>query len=244
MIAESGSPAPSDAPAHPGRGGQRLAEAQAPQDRLQVRKPRTRAGIARRRPGGRAKRHLGLGGFLLFAIVALGVLAGGLLAASQTIFAGNAPSGGRAQHGALAPTKTPATSSLVGSPLDGTILAVSLAENTIAIQPVNGAAIQVTVTAGSKLTKDGAAVSLASLIPGEDCVVTLSQGPGGTLVVQQLQDIVSIPTNTPSPTYFPTSTYFPTPTYSPRPTPAVHPSPGPPTPSGPGTPLPGGPSAP
>ncbi len=223
---------------HPDRGGGRLAEAQAPEDRLSVRKPRTRAGVARRRPGRRVKRHLGLGGFLLFAIVALGVLAGGLLAASQTIFASNGSNGGSARHGAIAPSTSPSSSSLVGTPLDGTILAVSLAENTVAIQPVNGAAIQATVTSTSKLTKDGATVGLASLIPGEDCIVTLSEGPGGTLLVEQLQDIVSIPTNTPSPTYFPTPTFFP------KPTPVVHPSPGPPTPANPGTPVPGGPSQP
>ncbi len=141
----------------------------------------------------------------MLALVAIGLLAAGLLAARLTIFA----TGGSPGPGIGAAKPTPSRSSipggLIGSPVDGTILAVSVAENLIAIQPDSGAPVQAVVTASSKITRGGSPATLASLIPGEAVVVTFSPGPGGTLVVAKLQDIESVPTNAPSPSYVPYS---------------------------------------
>ncbi len=202
-------------------------------------KPRIRAGIGRHRGAARIRRHSGLTLLIVFTIAALGVLAAGLLAASSTIFATNPagsfqPSPSTSSHGA-----TSAPSGLVGRPIDGTIVAVSVTESLIAIQPSAGTAVQASVTASSNITRGGTKASLASLIPGEAVIVTFAAGPGGTLVVTQLQDIESVPTNTPSPTPTPsyTPTPSPTPTASVTPTPSAAPSSGgPPSPPGKGGP--------
>ena len=186
---------------------------------------RARVGRAQRRPF--VLRRPGTTGLILFAIAALAVLAVGILAASLTIFAPPAPSNQGVGSGS---TPTPASSGLVGHPIDGTLLAVSVAAGTVAIQPSSGTAVEATVTAQSKITRGGAAAPLSSLIPGEAVVVTFASGPAGTLVVVQLQDIISLPTNTPSPTFTPT----PTPSLEPTPRPSPTASPGsPPTPPGP-----------
>ncbi len=190
-------------------------------------RPRVRARVGRRQRRPFVIRRPGTTGLILFAIAALAVLAVGILAASLTVFAPPAPSNQGVGSG---PTPTPASSGLVGHPIDGTLLAVSVATGTVAIQPSSGTAVEATVTAQSKITRGGAAAPLASLIPGEAVVVTFASGPGGTLVVLQLQDIISLPTNTPSPTFTPT----PTPTSEPTPSPSPTASPGsPPSPPGP-----------
>jgi hypothetical protein len=179
----------------------------------------------------------------LLALIALGLLAAGLLAAHLTIFAsGGSPSRGAA-GAKLVPSRTPAAGALIGSPVDGTILAVSVAENLIAIQPDSGAPVEALVTASSKITRGGAAASLASLIPGEAVIVTFSAGPGGALVVSYLQDIESVPTNAPSPTYVPYSppAYYPPSYPTPKPKKSPKPKLTPPTngPSAPAPPSPG-----
>ncbi|MHB1525432.1 MAG: hypothetical protein ACYCZN_03995 [Candidatus Dormibacteria bacterium] len=216
-----------------------MAEAQATSGRRAGKKPRVRARIGRHRAAARIRHRSGLALLIIFTIAALGVLAAGLLAASLTIFATNPggssqPSPSASNHGAKS-----ATSSLVGRPIDGTIVAVSVTESLIAIQPSVGTTVQASVTASSNITRGGVKASLASLIPGEAVIVTFAAGPGGTLVVTQLQDIESVPTNTPSPTPTPFYYYYPTPTPSApvTPTPSAAPSPGgPPSPPGNGGP--------
>ncbi len=191
------------------------------------RRPRVRARVGRRQRRPFVLRRPGTTGLILFAIVALAVLAVGVLAASLTVFAPPTPTNQGVGSGS---TPTPASSGLVGHPIDGTLLAVSLVSGTVAIQPSSGTAVEATVTAQSKITRGGAAAPLSSLIPGEAVVVTFASGPGGTLVVVQLQDIISLPTNTPSPTFTPT----PSPTQEPPPSPSPTASPGTqPSPPGP-----------
>ena len=212
-----------------------MAEVRAPSGRREGKRPRVRAGIGRRRRADRVRRRSGLALLILFAVAALAVLAAGLLAASLTNFASNPahPSAARSpvsNQGAGA-----ANSSLVGTPIDGTIVAVSAAENLIAIQPSVGSPVQALVNSSSNITRGGAKVGLASLIPGESVIVTFTSGPGGTLVVARLQDVESVPTNTPSPT--------PTPFYTPALSVAPTPGSGPPIPSPSTGPAPGGPAA-
>ncbi|MHB1575816.1 MAG: hypothetical protein ACYCX9_04775 [Candidatus Dormibacteria bacterium] len=209
-----------------------MAEAQAPEGSRSGRRPRTRARVGRRRPKRAVRQGLTRGAFLLLALVALGLLAAGLLAARLTIFA----SGGSPHTGAtaakLTPTRTSSPGTLIGTPIDGTILALSVAENLIAIQPDSGAPVEATVTANSKITRGGSPATLGGLIPGEAVIVTFSAGPHGTLVVARLQDIESVPTNTPSPTYVPN----PLPAYYPTPKPKKGPKPKlTPPPAGPST---------
>lgn len=186
-------------------------------------KTRVRARVGRRQRRPLILRRPGTVGLILFAVAALGVLAIGLLAAALTIFAPVHPAG---RNRAAASTPTPASSGLVGRPIDGTLVAVSVSSSLIAVQPASGNPVEATVTSTSKITRAGATVPLASLIPGEAVVVTFAAGPGGTLVVTQLQDIISLPTNTPSPTFTPQPTFTPTPTSEPSPTPTA---PGPPS---------------
>ena len=193
-----------------------------------ARRPRVRARVGRRQRRPFVLRRPGTTGLILFAIAALAVLAVGILAASLTVFAPPAPSN---QGAGASATPTPASSGLVGHPLSGTLLAVSVASSLVAIQPASGTAVEATVTPQSKITRGGAPASIASLIPGEAVVVTLAPGPAGTLVVVQLQDIISLPTNTPSPTFTPTPTAAPA--ESPTPPPTVPPGTPPPTPPGP-----------
>lgn len=217
-----------------------MAEVQAPSGRREGKSPRVRAGMGRRKRSDRVRRRSGLAVLIIFALAALAVLAAGLLAASLTIFASppSHPSSPRSQ--ASTPGTGAANSSLVGTPIDGTILAVSAAENLIAIQPSVGSPVQALVDSSSSITRGGAKVGLGSLIPGEAVIVTFTSGAGGTLVVAQLRDIESVPTNTPSPT--PTPFYFyPSPSVEPTPSP-TSPNPSPstgPTPGG-GPPSPGG----
>ncbi|MGH7609483.1 MAG: hypothetical protein ACREOD_06025 [Candidatus Dormibacteria bacterium] len=167
----------------------------------------------------------GLLALILFAILALAVLGVGLALASLTIFAvGQGPHHGK---GALIirTSPTPSANALVGQPVDGTLVAVSVGENLIAIQPDGGSAVQATIDAHSQITRGGAAAGIGDLIPGDAVIVTFSAGPHGGLVVATLQDIETVPTNTPSPTPAPPT---------PPPTPNPEPSPGPSGPPGPG----------
>jgi len=216
-----------------------VAEAQAPSERRAGKRPRVRAGIGRRRGRERVRRHSGLLVLTVFAIAALAILGVGLLAASLTIFASNPTGASAPRPAASGGGGAGANSSLVGTPVDGTIVAVSVAENLIAIQPSVGAPVQALVTSSSSLTRGGLKVNLASLIPGESVIVTFKAGPGGTLVVAQLQDIESVPTNTPSPTPTPYYYYTPTPSPAPRPSSAAPSPPAVPTPGG-GPPTPSG----
>ena len=215
-----------------------MAEAQAPSGRRAGKKPRVRAGIGRRGGSGRVRRHPGLVLLIIFAIAALAILAAGLLAVSLTIFATSRAGSFAPRPPASDRAGSAAASGLVGRPIDGTIVAVSVAESLIAIQPSVGAPVQASVTASSNITRGGAKADLASLIPGEAVIVTFTAGPAGTLVVSQLQDIESIPTNTPSPT--PTPFYTPTPTATPTPSAAPSPSGAPVSPAPSAAPTPGG----
>lgn len=211
-----------------------MAEVQAPSGRREGKNPRVRAGIGRRKRSERIRRHSGLALLIIFAVAALAVLAAGLLAASLTIFASNSPHPSAPRSPASHQGSGGANSSLVGTPIDGTIVAVSAAENLIAIQPSVGSPVQALVNSSSIITRGGAKVGLGSLIPGESVIVTFTSGAGGTLVVAQLRDIESVPTNTPSPT--------PTPFYSPTytPAPSVEPTPPSPSPTPSTGPTPGG----
>lgn len=219
-----------------------MAEAQAQEGSRSQRRPRSRARVKRQQRRGGLRWGLSRGVFGLFALVALGLLAAGLLAARFTIFASNGPPAHRAAR--LAPSTTPAASVPIGSPVDGTILAVSVAQSLIGIQPASGSPVEATVTATSKLTRGGRPATLGSLIPGEAVIVTFAVGPHQTLVVAELQDIESVPTNTPSPSY---AAYAPPPYYpSSAPTPKHkkdHKSKLTPPPIGPSAPPPASPSS-
>lgn len=205
--------------------------------------PRGKA-VRRKVPRLRAGRHLrdrhnfigfhghGLLALIFFAIISLSVLGVGLGIASLTIFAvGNSPGKGHAAV-ATSPKASPSSvTSLVGQPIDGTIVGLWLDENLIAIQPAGGEPVQATVTAKSVLTRGGVATTLGDLISGEAVIVTFSAAPKGTLVVVNLQDIETVPTNTPSgsltplPNVTPTPIAAPIPTSTPGPTPLQTPPP-------------------
>ncbi len=167
----------------------------------------------------------GLLALIFFAIIALSVLGVGLGIASLTIFAvGNSPGKGNAAA-AISPHSSPSSSSsLVGRQIDGTIVGLWLDANLIAIQPAGGEPVQATVTAKSVLTRGGVATTLGDLISGEAVIVTFSQGPKGTLVVANLQDIETVATNRPSGSLTPVPNVTPTPTATPTPTPNPGPS--------------------
>jgi hypothetical protein len=170
----------------------------------------------------------GLLALIFFAIAALSVLGVGLGVASVTILSiGKVP--GRT-HGAVitSPSSSPSASALVGHPIDGTIVGISLGENQIAIQPAGEQPVLASVTAKSAITRAGAASSLGLLIPGDAVIVTFGQGPKGTLLVVTLQDIVTVPTSQPNAPLTPLPGVTPTPT--PRPTPAATPPPSSPPP--------------
>ncbi|HVC39512.1 MAG TPA: hypothetical protein VNH20_06020 [Candidatus Dormibacteraeota bacterium] len=178
----------------------------------------------------------GLLALIFLAIVSLSVLGVGLVVASLTIFSVGAPSKGHTLV-AISPGGSPsATDALVGRPIDGTIVGISVGANLIAIQPAGGQPVQAAVTAKSTLTRGGTAATLTDLIPGDAVVVTFSQGPGRTLVVATLQDIETVPTNTPSGSLTPLPDVTPTPTATPEPSPSSTPPPGPPGPPGPPAP--------
>ncbi|HVB14685.1 MAG TPA: hypothetical protein VNH38_08035 [Candidatus Dormibacteraeota bacterium] len=181
----------------------------------------------------------GLLALIFFAIIALSVLGVGLGIASLTIFAvGNVPGKSHAAVG-LSPSSSPSpANSLVGRPIDGTIVGLWLQENLIAIQPAGGQPVQATVTAKSTITLAGAPSSLADLIPGDAVTVTFSQGPKGTLLVATLQDIQTVPTNAPSGAITPLPDVTPTPTATPLPPPTPTPTATPPAPSPPHPPGP------
>jgi hypothetical protein len=165
-----------------------------------AKKPRQRAGIRKRsrRPIGLRRPWLLL--LIVFGLACLGVLAVGLTALSLTILSvGRVAPAQKLPASTHSPSQT-AVSNLVGRPIDGTLVAVSAATNVVAIQPNTGNPVQATVNASSKITRAGVTATLASLIPGEAVVVTFSQTSNGALLVTQLQDIVSLPTNTPTPT--------------------------------------------
>jgi hypothetical protein len=200
-----------------------------------AKRTRQRAGFRSRARRAAGLRHPWLLLLIVLGIVSLGVLAVGLATISLTIFsvgkAGPAP-----KHPSSTHSPTQALSDLVGRPIDGTVVAVSVDTNVIAIQPDTGNPVQADVNASSKITKSGAATTLASLIPGDAVIVTFTQTPSGALLVAQLRDIVSLPTNAPAPT--PT----PYPTFAPYPLPTASgpfPAPGLPTPNPGGPPVPG-----
>jgi len=202
-----------------------LAETRLPRAKAARRRvPRLRAGRHRRERHNFIGFHgHGLLALIFFAIIALSVLGVGLGIASLTIFAvGNTPSNNQAAVG-ISPSSSPSpTNSLVGHPVDGTIVGIWIAPNLIAIQPAGGEPVEATVTTKSVVTRGGATATLDDLIPGDAVVVTFSQGPKGTLLVANLQDIETVPTNTaggaltplPNVTPTPSATAFPTPTPS------------------------------
>jgi hypothetical protein len=137
---------------------------------------------------------------IVFGLACVGVLAVGLTTLSLTILSvGRVAPARKLPAGTSSPSQT-AVSTLVGRPIDGTLVAVSAATNVVAIQPDTGNPVQATVNASSKITRAGATATITSLIPGEAVIVTFTQTPNGALLVTQLQDIVSLPTNTPTPT--------------------------------------------
>lgn len=203
--------------------------------------PRSKA--ARRRvPRLRAGRHLrdrhnfigfhghGLLALIFFAIISLSVLGVGLGVASLTIFAvGNSSPGNSQGAAATSPKASPSAtnSSLIGQQIDGTIVGMWLDENLIAIQPAGGEPVQASVTAKSVLTRGGSTTTLGDLISGDAVVVTFGAGPRGTLVVVNLNDIETVPTNSSSGSLTPLPNVTPTPTPTPAPTPVLGPGPGP-----------------
>lgn len=164
----------------------------------------------------------GLLALIFFAIVALSVLGVGLGIASLTIFSvGNSPKPSRALV-EISPSASPsAANALVGRPIDGTIVGIWADQNLIAIQPAGQQPVQATITSKTAITRGGASAALSDLIPGDAVIVSFSQGPQGTLLVVTLQDIETVPTNTPSAplTPVPSPTATPPPNSSPEPTP-------------------------
>jgi hypothetical protein len=172
----------------------------------------------------------GLLALIFFAIAALSVLGVGLGVASVTIFSiGKVPAG---KHSAVltSPSSSPSTSALIGHPVDGTIVGISLGENQLAIQPAGEQPVLATVTATSVITRAGATSSLGLLIPGDAVIVTFGAGPKGSLLVVNLDDIVTVAGNQPNAPITPLPGVTPTPTPTPAPTPTPNPTP---TPSGP-----------
>jgi len=170
----------------------------------------------------------GLLALIFFAIIALSVLGVGLGVASFTIFSVGTGSGKGHAAVTTSPQSSPSpVNSLVGHPIDGTIVGIWLAQNLIAIQPAGAEPVDATVTATSVITRGGSASSLGDLISGDAVIVTFSQGPKGTLLVANLQDIETVPTNTPSGTLTPLPNVTPTPTATPVPTPTPSPQPSP-----------------
>jgi hypothetical protein len=212
---------------------------------LPTRKTAARKGKPRLRAGRNLKQRHNFIGFhghgllalIFFAICALSVLGVGLGVASVTIFSiGKVPAGRHAAVG-TSPSSSPSASALVGHPIDGTIVGISLGENQIAIQPAGEQPVLATVTATSAITRLGSSSSLGLLIPGDAVIVTFGAGPKRTLVVVTLQDIVTVAGSrpnaplTPLPGVTPTPTARPSPNPTPTPTPGIVP-PGPPGPPG------------
>lgn len=179
----------------------------------------------------------GLLALIFFAIIALSVLGVGLGVASVTIFSiGKVPSGKHSAVLTSPSTSTPANAALIGHPVDGTIVGISLGENQLAIQPAGEQTVLATVTAKSVITRAEATSSLGLLIPGDAVIVTFGAGPKGTLLVVTLDDIVTVATSQPHGPLTPLPGVTPTPTATPTPTPTPQPTPsgsGPTTPPGP-----------
>jgi len=207
-------------PPHGVQGGE-LAETRLSKGKTPERKaPRLRAGRRLRERHNFVGFHgHGLLALIFFAIIALSVLGVGLGLASLTIFSVGRTANTRGLAVLGGPTPSPsATSGLVGRPIDGTIVGLWVDKNLIAIQPAGGQPIQATVNTKSTLTLGGATATLPDLIPGDAVIVTLSQGSDGTLVVLTLQDIQTVPTNTPSAPPTPIHTAPPAPSAEPVPT--------------------------
>ncbi|MGA2873798.1 MAG: hypothetical protein ABSF27_09570 [Candidatus Dormibacteria bacterium] len=205
-----------------------MAEPRPGKGKAEVRKaPRIRAGRNLKERHNFVSFHgHGLIALILFAIAALSVLGVGLAVASVTIFAVGRNSAGSTPIRLVSPAPSSSTvSSLVGHPIDGTLVAIWVDQNLVAIQPDGGDPVQASVTAKSAITRGGAAVPISELISGDSVIVTFSQGPSGTLVVQNLEDIETVPTNVPNFPLVPEPT--PTPTPSPSPTTFPFPSPAP-----------------
>lgn len=174
----------------------------------------------------------GLLALIFFAIIALSVLGVGLGIASLTIFAvGSTPAKSHAGV-ATSPSSSASTAALVGHSLDGNIVGIWADANLIAIQPQGGQPVEATVTSKSVLTLNGAAAPLGNLISGDAVVVTFGSGPKGTLVIDTLNDVQTVPTNSggsitplPNVTPTPTATPEPTPTAGPSASPGLLPSP-------------------
>jgi hypothetical protein len=213
-----------------------LAETQVPAEKTAARKgkPRLRAGRNLKERHNFIGFHgHGLLALIFFAILALSVLGVGLGVASVTIFSIGKPVGRHAAVG-TSPSSSPSANVLVGHPIDGTIVGISLGENQIAIQPAGEQPVLATITATSAITRAGAPSSLGLLIPGDAVIVTFGAGPKGTLVVVTLDDIVTVAGNQPSAPLTPLPGVTPTPTPTPSPTPPPTPTP---TPTSSPTPL-------
>lgn len=166
----------------------------------------------------------GLLALIFFAIAALSVLGVGLGVASVTIFSiGKVPA---SKHSAAltSPSSSPSASALIGHPVDGTIVGISLGENQLAIQPAGEQPVLATVTAKSVITRAGATSSLGLLIPGDAVIVTFGAGPKGSLLVVNLDDIVTVAGSQPNAPLTPLPGVTPTPTATPVPTPTPAPT--------------------
>jgi hypothetical protein len=207
-----------------------LADTQLPRGNTAARKgkPRLRAGRNLKERHNFIGFHgHGLLALIFFAIAALSVLGVGLGVASVTIFSiGKVPTG-RHSAALTSPSSSPTASALIGHPVDGTIVGISLGENQLAIQPAGEQTVLATVTAKSVITRAGATSSLGLLIPGDAVIVTFGAGTGGTLLVVTLDDIVTVPTSHPNAPLTPLPGVTPTPTPTPAPTPSPAPTPTP-----------------
>jgi len=167
----------------------------------------------------------GLLALIFFAIVALSVLGVGLGVASVTIFSIGKVPPGRHSAGLTSPSSSPSASALIGHPIDGTIVGISVGENQLAIQPAGEQPVLATVTAKSVITRAGAASSLGLLIPGDAVIVTFGAGPKGSLVVVTLDDVVTVAGYQPNAPLTPLPGVTPTPTARPTPEPTPTPAP-------------------
>lgn len=192
-----------------------MAETKPKGQKPEGRKPsRIRAGRNRRERHNLVSFHgHGLLALIIFAILSLSVLGVGLAVASLTIF-----SVGRGGH-ITVPTSvenspTPSASSiseLVGKQINGTLVGVWVDKNLVVIQPQGGQPVQALVTAKSSITRGGVPTPVSELISGDAVVVTFVAGPKSVLEVGTLNDVETVPTNTPPPTATPARTANPIP---------------------------------
>ncbi len=216
-----------------------MTETRAGKAGVEVRKaPRIRAGRNRKERHNLVSFHgHGLLALIIFAILALSVLGVGLAVASLTIFSVGNQQPGAAPVRGDSPSATPSSiSSLIGHPVNGTLIGVWVDKNLVVIQPQGGQPVQALVTAKSQLSRGGSPVPISELISGDAVVVTFVAGPRETLEVATLNDVETLPTNTPNttlaPSYPPTPTPRPTAVPTPTPTPGL-PLPKPSQPKGP-----------